>query len=68
MQKQVSEAASHLQTQASAKVDDAVAHGQHDVEETKATTATYLGQAKALAGTALGAAEVCGHRLVLNVV
>lgn len=61
MQKKVSEAASNLQAEASAKVDDAVAQGQHDVEETKATGATYIDQAKALAGMALGAAEVGSH-------
>lgn len=58
MQK-VSQAANHLQAQASAKIDDATAQGQHDVEETKATTASYLNQAKTLAGTALGSAQVC---------
>jgi hypothetical protein len=61
MQKQVSEAANHLQAHVSAKVDDAVAQGQSDVGESKAASATYLDQAKVLAGTALGTAQVCSE-------
>ena len=61
MQKQVSQAANDLRAQASARVDGAAAQGQRDVEEIKAASATYLDQAKAVAGNALGTAQVCDH-------
>lgn len=55
---QTSVATENLQKDAGAHTDAAAREGQHDTEAAKVQAASYLDQAKSLAGAVLGTAQV----------
>lgn len=58
-------AAAQFRHEVTAKTNEAVGQGQHDVEEAKAVGAGYVEQAKTMAGNVLATAQVRTLHLII---